>query len=571
MMNLFHRAKIATASTILLLSLLAPASSLAKPAPRGLIPTLQPDGTSIMVRAEGDEYSHRIFAEDGRELARNTEGFLVDASTLPTPQTTLNKPRRLRPNYIFNGAPFPAEGEPHALVVLVEFQDLQFNTKDPKDFYTRMLNEEGFRDLGRSGSVKDYFVYNSGGTFRPVFDVYGPVTLKQKYSYYGANDIYGNDMHPEEVCIEACQALDDEVDFSNYDINGDGYIDNIYVFYAGFGEADSLVGNYIWPHSANISEFGLSQTYSFDGIILDRYAMSNERDYRFRRNDGIGTFTHEFSHVLGLPDLYATTYTSAYTPGYFSLLDMGCYNNNGLTPPNYSLFERLSLGWASPLPISENKEYYIQPLSDTNDGYIITTEYEDEFFVLENRQLSGYDKYLPGHGMLVWHIDFNQEVWDRNIVNNTASHQFVDLIEADNRFTDDDQDGDPFPGAQNITEFSFFTKPSLRSWADKSTGVSLSNIREVKDLETDKPTEIRFLAAIDPSGVDLLPALNHESSLSAITISDGRILNSSSLPVDILTLSGLGIARLAPGQHSSILPKGIYIAISGNDSRKIIL
>ena len=163
----------------------------------------------------------------------------------------------------------------------------------------------------------------------PDFDIYGPVTLSKNMSYYGGNDIYGNDKNPEKMIIEACQLLDDEVDFAQYDNDGDGYIDNIYVFYAGKGEASGGSKDTVWPHSWNITA-ATSTPYIFDGVRLDRYACSNENEGS--HPDGVGTFVHGFSHVMGLPDLYATSYTSSFTPGAWSCMDYGPYNNDGRTP-----------------------------------------------------------------------------------------------------------------------------------------------------------------------------------------------------------------------------------------------
>ena len=160
--------------------------------------------------------------------------------------------------------------------------------------------------------------------------------------------MYGNDQRPEEMIIEACQMLDDTVDFSEYDRDGDGYIDNVFVFYAGRGEASGGASDTVWPHSWDITA-ATSVPYVFDGVRLDRYGCSNE--WEVDRPDGVGTFVHEFSHVMGLPDLYATKYTGAFTPGAWSAMDYGPYNNDGCTPPLYSAFERYSLGWIEPLPI----------------------------------------------------------------------------------------------------------------------------------------------------------------------------------------------------------------------------
>lgn len=560
----FSKARIAVGACAALAILATVVSADAKPAPRTPITVEQPDGSKITICVRGDEYSRQFFTPEGKELVRNAEGFFVDASTVPAALRAPEQSSRVRDKYIFNGAPFPSEGEPHALVILAQFKDVSFFMNDPKSYYERMLNEEGFNVNGSPGSVRDYFIANSNGVFKPIFDVYGPVTLKDNQRFYGNNDRNGDEPNAVQVCIEACQLLDDEIDFSQYDLNNDGYIDNLYVFYAGYGEADSMLSYTIWPHSANLTDFHLGKTYSFDGKILDRYAMSNELDYQYGRLDGIGTFTHEFSHVLGLPDLYATTYTSSYTPGYYSVLDMGSYNNNGLTPPNYSLFERMSVGWATPQPLATTGDYTLTALQDCNTGFLIPTEKDDEFFLLENRQKLDYDKYLPGHGMLVWHIDFNQHIWDENVVNNTPSHQYVDLIEADNKFSDLNQNGDPFPGQSNITDLSFYTTPALQSWDGLSTGVSLSDIAEFMRV-------ITFYAEIDDNynSNDVVNIADIDSP--SFSIRGRRIYNESDSRLELWHISGANVATLRAGETSDPLPAGIYIARLNGISKKLLI
>lgn len=339
-----------------------------------------------------------------------------------------------------------------------------------------MLNEDGFDDYEGTGCAAEYFRECSDGRFRPVFDVYGPVTLRNKRSYYGGNDWSGNDRNPEKMVIEACQELDSSIDFSDYDRDGDGYIDNVFVFYAGQGEASGGPSESVWPHSWEMSATG--QQLTFDGVVLDRYACSNE--WENGRPDGIGTFVHEFSHVMGLPDLYATSYTSAFTPGAWSVLDYGPYNNGGRTPPLYGAFERYALGWMSPVEISGNMNATL-PAIGNNVAGMIRTDSPNEFFLLENRQQTGWDRYIPGHGMLVWHVDYNDYQWNANTVNNSASHQYVDIEEADNIRNDATRDSDTFPGASGITAFTDTTSPSMLTWQRKPLGMPITDIAENSD------------------------------------------------------------------------------------------
>lgn len=522
-----------------------PPETQAVPAYPGPIVYTQPDGSLITLYRSGDENHKEI---------RDAQGCLMyiaeDGWARPIDRTQLALMRSAEENgkkFLFNGAAFPAEGSPRALVILVEFSDRTFSMSDPHDYYDRLLNEEGFSDYGATGSCRDFFVENSHGRFTPHFDVYGPVQLSKIMKYYGANTLYGNDIRPYEAVIEGVKLLDDEIDYSDYDLNDDGLIDNVFVFYAGYGEADSYVYNSIWPHSADLDEFNLGKEYYFDGKRLNRYGMSNEIDYTYRRPDGIGTFVHEFSHVMGLPDLYCTDYTGCFTPGGYCTLDLGSYNNQGRTPPHYSIFERYSLGWIDPVKVESPGTCVLDPIHISNSGLIIPTERENEFFLIENRQQECCDEFIPGHGMLVWHIDFDQKKWDDNGVNNDASHQYVDLVEADNRRTESTRDGDTFPGRNGITELSQYTTPAFKSWSGEPVGYSLSDIEETGN-------KLKFTISCDTSGID--SSVINDEGLSDVTDPENvAIYNFAGVIV------GRGISDLT---H---LPGGIYIM----NGKKIVL
>lgn len=505
----------------------------AVPAMPGLRTVTNSDGSQLEVRLVGDEFSHYYLSEDGYLLVERNGDFhygnIVDGAiadsgikaTAKTARTALARnylasidknvlgaaldartemaPRRLKQRVnnvfraprnaasadegypagpgLFEGTSFPSKGDQKALVILVQYKDKAFQLADPLDYFSRMLNEDGFNDYGGTGCAAEYFRLCSGGLFRPEFDVVGPITLSQKMSYYGGNDWMGNDLHPEEMVIEACQQLDDEIDFSQYDRDGDGYIDNIFLFYAGQGEASYGGDNTVWPHSWEITSATYTPYY-FDGVRLDRYGCTNE--WESSRPDGVGTFIHEFSHVMGLPDLYSTSYTGAFTPGAWSALDYGPYNNDGMTPPLYGAFERYALGWTAPEVIDGPLNATLPPVLDNTFGIIKTTS-NNEFFLLENRQQESWDTYIPGHGMLIWHIDYKASVWSSNAVNNTWSHQYVDIEEADNTTSEYSRDGDAFPGSKNITSFTDNTTPGMKTWAGKSLELPITEIAESAD------------------------------------------------------------------------------------------
>lgn len=383
---------------------------------------------------------------------------------------------------------FPTTGEVHSLVILVQFADTKFSTvgSDAHQFFNSMLNEPGFTySNGANGSARDFYVNSSNGKFQPQFDVIGPVTLPKKYSYYGANkgSSTDNPVALEEFVREACTLADPLVDFSQYDHNQDGFVDNIYFFYAGKGEADSGDGNAIWPHSAYYAdiakEAGATQkSLKLDGIEVGNYTCSNEINGTIitPQPAGIGTFVHEFGHVLGLADHYDIYYGMAtFTPGSFDTMDRASYNNNGNTPAAFSAYERACLGWLDLTVLNSGVDTLnvLPDLNDSNKAYVVPVggTNDEEYFIMENRQQKGWDEFIPGHGMLLWHIDFDAKTWEKNEVNITGSHQRIDIVEADNKRTDNSRTGDPYPGTSKVTQCD------LTSWSGGKV-MSLDDIEE---------------------------------------------------------------------------------------------
>ncbi|MCM1520908.1 MAG: M6 family metalloprotease domain-containing protein [Lachnoclostridium sp.] len=403
---------------------------------------------------------------------------------------------------------YPSKGSTKGLIVLVQYKDVSFTHPDPAQYFGDMINKPGFDEYGGTGSALDYFTEQSGGLFTPSFDVYGPVTLSGNRADYGGNSSSkgGSDVDPAGMVVQACQLLDSEVDFSQYDTDGDGLIDNVFVFYAGQGEASYGPAESIWPHSWDVRSPGYYVT--LDGKTLGHYACTNE--WEQSRPDGVGTFIHEFSHVMGLPDLYDTNGQSLVcTPGAYSVLDYGPYNNGGCTPPNYGAYEKNALNWVEPIEITGAETFNLQPIS-TGQFCLIPTDTSSEFFLLENRQLTGWDAYIPGHGMLIWHVDYNANTFSQNVVNNTQSHQYVDIEEANNTPNNANRNamaGWPFPGTSAKTSFTATTTPAMVSWSGTAINLPITGIEESADgvitfdvdgggvrLEAPKPVVVRHSA-----------------------------------------------------------------------------
>lgn len=497
----------------------------------------QPDGTTVTLKKIGDERRHMTITPDGFPVAVDAKGFycyadlnengelkatavkalpLAELST--TDRQTINKidAKKIRETLFSRpvtdrySAPmrmgshggiglmdnaFIGRKELTGLVILVEYSDVKFSETCTREFFNEMLNSEGFNQFGATGSARDYFIDSSTDQFRPTFDIYGPITLANPMKYYGENDEKGSDKNPAGMIYDACIGLDDQINFKDYDLDGDGYVDNVFVFYAGYGEASYGSANSVWPHQWNLTSAGLSLT--LDGVKINKYACSNELSLDSSRKpvpDGIGTFVHEFSHVLGLPDLYATSSTGGnWTPGSWSVLDQGPYNNNSRTPPTYSIYERNALGWIDPIVIDGAESITLEAINKSNQGYLIPTSTKNEFFLIENRQQTGWDKYIPGHGMLVWHIDYNADVWRRNTVNNTSGHCYVDIEEARGSWADPDDFSSnaaykkaiadyAFPGSIGATSFTDTTTPSMKTWAGTGLGLPITDITEEKGI-----------------------------------------------------------------------------------------
>ena len=453
----------------------------ADPRPRVWV---QPDGSRLTVQLVGDEFIHYYVTADGGQYRETSDGWLLPLSAEQLAQgraegEALRQLHRMGGQRRAINHSFPTTGQQRALAILVEFADNEFTIPTPNETYRRMLNEEGFSDYNATGSARDYFLASSNGIFEPTFDVYGPVKLSGNMQYYGQEmGAMGHDQHPDEMVIQACQLADEEVDFTQYDRDNDGIIDNVYIFYAGRGQASGGSSSTIWPHSADIYD-SFKKTYRFDGLLLNHYACNNELD-ETNSLAGIGTFCHEFSHVLGLPDFYATTQTASFTCGSWSLMDYGPYNNGGHTPPTYSAYERFDLGWLQPQVLTdEPATVRLTPMSEANEACMLYADRPTEYYIFENRQKTGWDRYLPGHGMLVWHIDYQPSIWRNNSVNNNPNHLYVDIMEADGTQEERSRDGDCFPGTAGITSMTDETWPNLIPWSGNKMERTLTDIREL--------------------------------------------------------------------------------------------
>lgn len=526
---------------ILYMLTLVVCQSIAVPAHRGTVRITQPDGSQVTLQLHGDEWLHFNTTTDGFSVVKNQQGYYVyaelrDGKLEPTThvahdtearetaeQTFLagvekyltpemsEKTAKIREEVMQRQqqtlAKRRATGNRAAqydynnfkgLVILVQFNDKSFSRDDYATIANDMINQENYTGYYNTngikqtytGSVRDYFSDNSGGKFKPEFDVYGPYTID--YSQYDANGTEG----AAELIYAAVNAADNDINYKNYDRDNDGVVDMIYFVFAGNGS--NYGGNderLFWPHRSVVYNPNATGWYNWsvekDGVRLYDYASSVEL-YGYTGYpssvtiDGIGTICHEFSHVLGLPDFYDTDYAGSggesNHPGIWSLMAGGSYENIGRTPVGYSLYERYSVGFTDePQKIEAEGSFTLNPLYSSQTGYRIDSPVANEFFLLENRQKNAFkwDAYLPGSGMLVHRVDLtNTSVWDNNTINCNPNHNYYEVVRAGGASDSfSNTAADVFPGTRHVTSLNNATTPAnLKTWAGESTQWGLKNI-----------------------------------------------------------------------------------------------
>lgn len=467
----------------------------AVPARRGWQTRTQADGTTIEVQQLGDEFYHYFITKDGKVAELQDDGtFVVTNQQQPSADQVMAL-RKASRRYVNRakkiGSGFmPARG----LFILVSFSDKSFGSAS-ESYYKTSLGD----DTEGAKSMYNYLKLQSNGKYAPPIDVFGPVTLSKTVAYYGSNDSQGNDKHPAEMVVSACQALNAQVDFSQYDANGDGIVDNVYVIYAGKGEADGGAETTIWPHQWDIAGEGLSCV--LDGKSIRSYACSSELS-----GEGIyamGTPLHEFSHVLGLPDYYdtqyeSTNYTEGRTPNEWSLMDGGSYNDNGKTPPNYSIFDKYYLGWDTPKLLAKNDQLNVTLTTEYGDAYqvnggttLLAATNTNTIYYVENRQQTGWDAALPGHGMIVWRVMYNESKWENNELNNYSGTTRYTVLSASGDQKNIGKASDPFPGTKNVKTWNPYNGCAFTEISETSGNITFKFNGGAPDVD---PFDVTWMA-----------------------------------------------------------------------------
>lgn len=552
----------------------------------------QSDGTRLTVYAYGDADFHWYTTADGTLLYHEGTNYYVadvtaDGSLRRTPVLAHEPSLRSAEEVMLAGSQnrklfakrmdakleaarkisigtnsryFPHTGSPKALVILVNFADTTFAEADPVRTFDQYLNSTldngklenfGNREDRNYGSVRSYFKDMSFGQFTPQFDIVGPVTMSKGLAYYGSD----NDAKVGEMMTTACQLVDDKVDFASYDSDNDGYVDLVYFIYAGYSESlQQNSSDCIWPKS------GTTNIGTFDGKQVWRYGVNNElngypgafKTAPAKRINGIGLFCHEFSHTMGLPDIYPTTASARVdnqAMEYWDIMDGGEYLDNGWCPTPYTPWEREVMGWMKMDTLSKAQYLELTPVQQGGKAYKILGE-NGEYLILENIQKTGWNQRQYGHGLLVYRIDYPySSVNLMDSPNNNKGKPAVTIVPADgllissysiNGTTVTNTDytnslgGDPYPGTGNVTELT-----SVKLNNSTLTTAPLYNIAE--DTESGLVT----LSFIDPNANAIKSIATHSEANGHIYTIDGRYA----------------------GNTTNQLPRGLYI----KDGKKIAI
>lgn len=480
------------------------------------------NGTQVSVELRGDEYLSWWEGTDGtayRTTATDENVFEVfdleaqkPAAAARRARTEQGRVARLaRVKNSLKGADdkmrglggdhITYKGVKKGLVVLVDFKNKKFADGHDLEYYKNVINGKDFSDEeeGYVGSVRDYFLAQSNGQFELDFDVVGPVTMSKNYGYYGNDGAYQKDEKVYEMIKEACDGIQDQVNLKDYDWDGDGEADQVFFLYAGLGQASGGSAGTIWPHESELRYWPCG-VLSYPTGKINTYACANELQPETQGSSryisaGIGTICHEFSHCLGFADMYDTTGGGGYGMSVFDVMDQGSYNGNGFVPCNYTAFERIYAGWVeaieleSPATVKDMKS-----VSDYGRPFIMYNyKNTNEYFLMENRQNTGWDKGLYGsNGLLIVHVNYVPSRWANNSVNSSAEKiQCCTVVNADGsrENTQYSLQGDLYPyevkGVTMNDEFTDESEPAAKLYTKNSDnsyalGIPITQIKRSK-------------------------------------------------------------------------------------------
>lgn len=479
------------------------------------------NGTQVSVELRGDEYLSWWEGTDGTAYRATADDTVFEAFDLEA-QKPAAAARRARAeqgrvarlarvkNSLkgaddkmrgLGGDHITYKGVKKGLVVLVDFKNKKFADGHDLEYYKNVINGKDFSDEeeGYVGSVRDYFLAQSNGQFELDFDVVGPVTMSKNSGYYGGDGAYQKDEKVYEMIKEACDGIQDKVNLKDYDWDGDGEADQVFFLYAGLGQASGGSPGTIWPHESELRYWPCG-VLSYPTGKINTYACANELQPETQGSSryisaGIGTICHEFSHCLGFADMYDTTGSGGYGMSVFDVMDQGSYNGNGFVPCNYTAFERIYAGWVeaieleSPATVKDMKS-----VSDYGRPFIMYNyKNTNEYFLMENRQNTGWDKGLYGsNGLLIVHVNYVPSRWANNSVNSSAEKiQCCTVVNADGsrENTQYSLQGDLYPyevkGVTMNDEFTDESEPAAKLYTKNSDnsyalGIPITQIKRSK-------------------------------------------------------------------------------------------
>jgi len=534
----------------ILISLLFSYNSFSVPAYPHPVEITQPDGSKITIVLKGDESLHWYESVDGYTLLKNDKGILEYATTkadndlVPSGITAKDIALRTTSEKLFLAATppkltfsssqvsvmrqirsiqlseqeraFPTTGSRNLVCILIGFKDKAF-AKTQADF-DNLFNQIStkYTTDGAYGSVKDYYLENSWNQFTITTTVAGPYTAANNMAYYGANDSYGNDVNPSALVTEAVTLANPDVNYANFDNDADGNVDGVYIIYAGYGEEAGGGDTTIWAHASSISSVTL------DGKKISKYSCSAE----LRSSSGtgiarIGVICHEFGHVLGAPDYYDTNYATGgqYTgTGQWDMMANGSWNLGGARPAHHNGYTKWHYyGWMTPTLINSYQVVTMANIETNQVAYYYETSTPGEFFFLENRQQTGFDTSIPGHGMIIYHVSQSGIAGAGNQINAThPQYMYPVCASATTNPSSTPSDygainnaGCPFPGSSNKLEFSDESIPNSHSWAGSSTNKPISLITETSGV-----ISFTFMDPLAPANFDATPISSSQIDLS---------------------------------------------------------
>lgn len=562
----------------------------------------QPDGSTLTITLKGDEHVKWAISEDGYTLLRDKKGYFEYANTdgrgylVPSGRIARDVAKRTVNDVNFlssiskglgyaqkqismlkslrsiqtdiQSKSFPTTGQRKLVCILIGFTDVAF-TKTKQDF-ENLFNQIGYTANNATGSVKDYYLEDSYGQFDLTVTVAGPYTAAHDMAYYGANDSDGNDTNPQALVTEAVTLANNDVNFADFDNDNNGKVDGVYVIYAGYGEEAGASADAIWAHAWSIPPITL------DGVVVSDYSCSAELSGASGTNiTSIGVICHEFGHVLGAPDYYDTDNSSSggsFTgTGKWDIMAGGSWNNNGITPAHHNAYTKTYIyGWGQPTVLTSTQSVTVLPAETSNNSfYQINTQTPGEFFLMENRQQSGFDGAIPGHGLIIYHVsssiapaiqDNTINVGAPQLMYPVCASALVNPSSTPSSYGYINSAGCPFPGSQLKTSFTDATTPSAQSWLKENTNTPITNIQESATTNA-----ITFNVTIDATGVENIShtfgattfpnpfssdlTVSAESPIKNITVYDITGKTILNIPVNLENSKNIGTSNFAKGYY----------------------